>query len=113
MKGKIRPAVSLLAVMLIMTGTAGTQSAAAASSQRIDSASTEKQADRYAAAEDTHALPHYRPQLRWESAERAKNVPEALSKGQNTRVDKALTKQYRLLLLRRMWMRSESKKGRR
>ena len=46
MKGKIRPAVSLLAVMLIMTGTAGTQSAAAASSQRIDSASTEKQADR-------------------------------------------------------------------
>ena len=90
MKGKIRPAVSLLAVMLIMTGTAGTQSAAAASSQRIDSASTEKQADRYVAAEDTHALPHYRPQLRWESAERAKNVPEALSKGQNTRVDKAI-----------------------
>lgn len=90
MKGKIRPAVSLLAVMLIMTGTAGTQSAAAVSSQRIDSVSAEKQADRYAAAEDTHALPHYRPQLRWESAEHAKNVPEAWGKDQNTRVDKAM-----------------------
>lgn len=90
MKGKIRPAVSLLAVMLIMTGAAGAQSAAGASGQRIESVSTEKQADRYAAAEDTRALPHYRPQLRWESAERAKHVPEALGKDQSTRVDKAI-----------------------